>query len=44
MTVKKALQYVDRLIVEQTGKHMDDLQKAVIEGTWQRQSYKDIAQ
>jgi len=44
MTVNKALQYVDRLIVEQTGKHMDDLQKAVIEGTWQRQSYKDIAQ
>jgi hypothetical protein len=44
MTVNKALQYVDRLIVEQTGKHLDNLQKAVIEGTWQRQSYKDIAQ
>ena len=44
MTVKKALQYVDRLIVEQTGKHMDDLQKAVIEGTWQRQTYENIAQ
>ncbi len=44
MTVKKALQYVDRLIVEQTGKHLDHLQKAVIEGTWQRQTYKNIAQ
>jgi hypothetical protein len=44
MTVKKALQYVDRLIVEQTGKHLDDLQKAVIEGTWQRQTYENIAQ
>ena len=44
MTVKKALQYVDRLIVEQTGKHMDDLQKAVIEGTWQLQTYENIAQ
>ena len=44
MTVNKALQYVDRLIVEQTGKHMDDLQKAVIEGTWQRQTYENIAQ
>ena len=44
MTVKKALQYVDRLIVEQTGKHLDNLQKAVIEGTWQRQTYENIAQ
>ena len=44
MTVNKALQYVDRLIVEQTGKHLDNLQKAVIEGTWQRQTYENIAQ
>ena len=44
MTVNKALQYVDRLIVEKTGKHLDNLQKAVIEGTWQRQTYEDIAQ
>jgi hypothetical protein len=44
MTVNKALQYVDHLVVEQTGKHLDDLQKAVIEGTWQRQTYENIAQ
>jgi len=44
MTVNKALQYVDRLIVEQTGKHLDNLQKAVIEGAWQRQTYETIAQ
>ena len=44
MTVNKALQYVDRLIVEKTGKHIDNLQKAVIEGTWQRQTYENIAQ
>jgi hypothetical protein len=44
MTVNKALQYVDRLIVEKTGKHLDNLQKAVIEGTWQRQTYENIAQ
>jgi hypothetical protein len=44
MTVNKALQYIDRLVVEQTGKHLDDLQKAVIEGTWQRQTYENIAQ
>ena len=44
MTVNKALQYVDRLVVEKTGKHLDNLQKAVIEGTWQRQTYENIAQ
>ena len=44
MTVNKALQYVDSLIVEKTGKHLDNLQKAVIEGTWQRQTYENIAQ
>ncbi|MFM6023830.1 MAG: ATP-binding protein, partial [Dolichospermum sp.] len=33
-----------RLMVERTGKHLDDLQKAVIIGTWERQTYEDIAQ
>jgi hypothetical protein len=44
MNVNEMLQFVDRLVVEQTGKHLDDLQKAVIEGTWQRQTYENIAQ
>lgn len=43
MNVKEVLQFVDRLVVEKTGKHLDDLQKAVVEGTWQRQTYDDIA-
>jgi hypothetical protein len=43
MNVNEVLQVVDRLVVEKTGKHLDDLQKAVVEGTWQRQSYNDIA-
>jgi predicted AAA+ superfamily ATPase len=30
--------------MEKTGKGLDDLQKAVIEGTWQRQTYGNIAQ
>jgi NB-ARC domain len=44
MNVNDMLQFVDRLVLEKTGKHLDDVQKAVIEGTWQRQSYDDIAQ
>ncbi|MCL1471152.1 ATP-binding protein [Argonema antarcticum] len=44
MDVNEVLQFVDRLVVERTGKHLDDVQRAVVEGTWQRQTYDDIAQ
>ncbi|MTJ19622.1 MULTISPECIES: NB-ARC domain-containing protein [unclassified Dolichospermum] len=44
MDVNDVLQFVDGLMVERTGKHLDDLQKAVIVGTWERQTYEDIAQ
>ncbi len=44
MNVNEVLQFVDKLLVEKTGKHLNDLQKAVIEGSLQRQSYNDIAQ
>jgi hypothetical protein len=44
MDVKEALQFTDQLIFQQTGKHLDDLQKSVIEGTWERQTYQEIAQ
>jgi hypothetical protein len=44
MNVNEVLQFVDRLMLEHTGKHLDDVQKAVIEGTWQKQTYGDMAQ
>jgi len=44
MNVSQLLQFVDRLVVERTGKHLDDVQRAVVEGTWERQAYDDIAQ
>ncbi len=44
MNVSQLLQFVDRLVVERTGKHLDDVQRAVVEGTWERQTYDDIAQ
>lgn len=43
MNINEVLQFVDRLVVEKTGKHLDDVQKAVVEGTWQRETYDDIA-
>ncbi|MFM6310874.1 MAG: AAA family ATPase [Dolichospermum sp.] len=44
MNVNEILQFVDRQVVEHTGKHLDDVQRAVVVGTWQRQTYDDIAQ
>lgn len=44
MTVNEVLHFVDNLVYEKTGKRLDDVQKAVIEGTWQRQTYKEIAE
>jgi uncharacterized FAD-dependent dehydrogenase len=43
MDVTEVLQFVDDLVFGRTGKHLDDLQKAVVEGTWQRRTYDDIA-
>jgi NB-ARC domain len=44
MDVNEVLQFVDRLVFEQTGKHLDDVQRAIVEGTWQRQTYDNISQ
>lgn len=43
MNMNELLHFVDSLVVEKTGKHLDDVQKALIEGIWQRQSYDEIA-
>ncbi|NTW21047.1 MAG: AAA family ATPase [Nostocales cyanobacterium W4_Combined_metabat2_030] len=43
MTIKEVLQFVDRLVEKQTGEHLDDLQKTVIQGVWQGKTYKEIA-
>jgi len=44
MDVNEVLQLVDRLVVKQTSKHLDHVQKAIVEGTWDRQSYDQIAE
>ncbi|PSB03258.1 ATP-binding protein [Merismopedia glauca] len=44
MTVNEVLHFVDNLVYEKTGKRLDDVQKAVVEGTWQRETYKQIAE
>ncbi len=44
MSVSEVLSFIDQVVLQYTGKHLDDVQKAVVEGTWQRQTYEDIAQ
>jgi len=43
MTITEALQLVDRLVEKQTGEHLDDLEKTVIQGLWQGKTYNQIA-
>ncbi|MCX5984131.1 MAG: ATP-binding protein [Nostocales cyanobacterium LacPavin_0920_SED1_MAG_38_18] len=43
MDVNEALQFADQLVFQHTGKHLDSIQKAVVEGTWQKETYEDIA-
>ncbi|HEY9852040.1 MAG TPA: NB-ARC domain-containing protein [Leptolyngbyaceae cyanobacterium] len=43
MTITEVLQFVDRIVEKQTGKHLDDLEKDVIQGVWQGKTYNQIA-
>ncbi|MCL1465541.1 NB-ARC domain-containing protein [Argonema galeatum] len=44
MDVKEVLKIADRLIFTKTGKHLDDLQEAILRGTVQGQKYSKIAE
>ncbi|MFB2878499.1 NB-ARC domain-containing protein [Floridanema aerugineum] len=43
MTITEVLQFVDRIVEKQTGEHLDDLHKTVIQGLWQGKTYNQIA-
>ncbi|MEH2226184.1 hypothetical protein [Nostoc sp.] len=43
MQVHELLQFVDEAVYLKTGKHLNDLQRGVIEGTLKYQKYSDIA-
>lgn len=42
MNVQAALEFADRLIYEQTGKHLNDLERTVFVGSWEGQTYDEI--
>ncbi|MFM6307631.1 MAG: ATP-binding protein, partial [Dolichospermum sp.] len=43
MTVDEVVKFVDQMVFEKTGKHLDDVQTAVVEGSWKRETYDQIA-
>jgi len=43
MDIHEVLQFVDKVVYAKTGKHLNDLQRQIIEGTLNRQKYCDIA-
>jgi len=43
MNLKQILKFADDVVFAKTGHHLDDLQAAVLRGTLQRETYKEIA-
>lgn len=43
MDNSEVLKFVDELVYNKTGKHLNDLQRGIIEGTLKHQKYSDIA-
>jgi WD40 repeat protein len=43
MNFDEVLKITDNIIFSSTGKHLSDVQRAVLLGTWQRQKYHEIA-
>ena len=43
MDIKEILKFADALVFAKTGKHLDDVQNAVLRGAWKRQTYIQIA-
>jgi len=43
MDITEVLQFVDRVVERQTGEHLDDLQKEIIQGVWDGKTYKEMA-
>ncbi|MBE9227596.1 AAA family ATPase [Phormidium sp. LEGE 05292] len=43
MNLKEVLKIADEVIFTKTGQHLDDLQEAILRGTLQRETYKEIA-
>ncbi|MEM1171503.1 MAG: ATP-binding protein [Cyanobacteria bacterium P01_H01_bin.35] len=44
MAIDEVLRFVDNLVFDKTGKHLDNLQKTILQDVWQSKRYSEIAQ
>lgn len=44
MDVKEVLKFADEIVFKKTGKHLDDLEQAILRGVWQNEKYSEIAE
>lgn len=44
MDIQKVLNWTDEQVFAKTGKHLESLQKSILEGIWQHQDYYEIAE
>jgi len=44
MDVKEVLKLADDIVFKNTGKHLDDLEQAILQGVWQNEKYSKIAE
>ena len=44
MDVKKLLEWTDKQVLDKTGKHLESLQKSILQGIWEHQGYEEIAE
>jgi hypothetical protein len=44
MDIQKLLDWTDKQVLNKTGKHLDSLQKSILQGIWEHQDYEEIAQ
>ncbi len=44
MDIQEVLNWTDEQVFAKTGKHLESLQKSILEGVWQHQDYYEIAE
>jgi AAA-like domain/TIR domain len=42
MNEREALEFIDRLMFDRTGKHLSDLEREIVMGTWEGKKYEEI--
>ena len=44
MDAEEILKFADNLVFNKTGKHLNNVQEAILQGTWQGRKYLEIAE